>query len=137
MKQKEAEKIDTIKRIEQRISELTVLQKHIEIIHQLKPVCEKYKQSNNKERFLRGHEHEIILFETAQRELRKQNIHPIPSLSNIQLGLNDLQNKRDIVYVDYRAVKKEFKELEIIIKNVDAILEMPTESPEKTLDISK
>jgi len=42
-----------------------------------------------------------------------------------------------LLYVDYRAVKKEFKELEIIIKNVDAILEMPTESPEKTLDISQ
>lgn len=136
-KQKETEKIDTIKEIEQRISELSVVHKHVEIIHQLKPVYEKYRQSNNKERFLRGHEHEIILFETALRELRKQNIHPIPSLSNIQLGLNDLQNKRDMVYVDYRAVKKEFKELEIIIKNVDAILEMPTESPEKTLDISK
>jgi len=136
-KQKETEKIDTIKEIEQRISELSVVHKHAEIIHQLKPVYEKYRQSNNKERFLRGHEHEIILFETALRELRKQNIHPIPSLSNIQLGLNDLQNKRDIVYVDYRAVKKEFKELEIIIKNVDAILEMPTEAPEKTLDISK
>ena len=136
-KQKETEKIDTIKKIEQRISELSVVHKQVEIIHQLKPVYEKYRQSNNKERFLRGHEHEIILFETALRELRKQNIHPIPSLSNIQLGLNDLQNKRDMVYVDYRAVKKEFKELEIIIKNVDAILEMPTESPEKTLDISK
>ena len=53
LKQKEEQKVAIIKEIEQRISELTVLQKHIEIIQQLKPVYEKYSQSNNKERFLR------------------------------------------------------------------------------------
>ena len=80
-----------IKESERKIMELTLQIKHAEIYRQLKPVYEKYRQSNDPEKFLRGHEREIILFETARRELQKLNLRPLPSAGQMQLELQHLQ----------------------------------------------
>lgn len=45
--------------------------KHAGTYRQLKPLYDRYRKSNDKEKFLRGHEGEIILFEAAARELKR------------------------------------------------------------------
>ena len=57
-----------IKRIESRSAELALVMKHAGTYRQLKPLYDRYRKSNDKEKFLRGHESEIILFEAAARE---------------------------------------------------------------------
>lgn len=50
-----------IKRVESRSAELTLVMKHAGTYRQLKPLYDRYRKSNDKEKFLRGHESEIIL----------------------------------------------------------------------------
>ena len=60
-----------IKRIESRSAELTLVMKHAGTYRQLKPLYDRYRKSNDKEKFLRGHESESILFEATTRELKR------------------------------------------------------------------
>lgn len=44
-----------------KIDELALKMKHVAAYRQLKPIYDRYKASRDKEKFLRGHESEIIL----------------------------------------------------------------------------
>ena len=133
LKQKEERALTSIKESERRIMELTLQIKHAEIYRQLKPVYEKYRQSNDQEKFLRGHEREIILFETAHRELQKMTVRPIPSTSQIQAEKNQLQEEKKTLYETYQDAKLEHRTMETILQNVDSILKEPTKpAPENT-----
>ena len=46
---------------------LTLTMKHAATYRQLRPLYDQYRQSRDKEKFLRGHEGEIILFEAAAK----------------------------------------------------------------------
>ena len=132
LKQKEESALTSIKESERRIMELTLQIKHAEIYRQLKPVYEKYRQTRDKEKFLRGHEREIILFETAHRELQKMNIRPLLSAAQMQLDLKQLQEEKASVYAAYQDAKAERRKIETILQNVDLILNTPSEpAPER------
>ena len=49
------------------------------ISHKLKPVYDRYKASEDKEKFLRDFESEIILFEAAVREIKRAGLIKLPS----------------------------------------------------------
>ncbi|MFR9111834.1 MAG: hypothetical protein ACLVJ7_08775 [Acutalibacteraceae bacterium] len=70
-----------VKDVEQRMSDLSLLIKHTTTYRQLKPIYEEYKKSRDKEKYLRGHESEIILFEAAARALKEMQIKKLPDLS--------------------------------------------------------
>jgi len=133
LKQKEESALTSIKESERRMIELTLQIKHAEIYRQTKPVYEKYQQASDKEKFFRGHEREIILFETAHRELQKMTVRPIPSTSQMQAEKNQLQEEKKTLYATYQEAKLEYKTMETILQNVDSILKEPTEpAPENT-----
>ena len=50
------------------LERLALVKKHTETYRRLKPVYDRYQASKDKEKFLRGYEREIILFEAAARE---------------------------------------------------------------------
>ena len=61
----------SLKETETRIAELSLVMKHAGTYRSLKPLYEQYRHSKDKEKFLRGHESGIIIFEAAARELKK------------------------------------------------------------------
>ena len=61
------------KDVEQRMSDLSLLIKHTTTYRQLKPIYEEYKKARDKEKYLRGHESEIILFEAAEMCIRDRS----------------------------------------------------------------
>ena len=65
----------------QRITGLVLLGKQIDTYRKLTPVYDRYKVSKDKERFLRGFESEIILFEAAAREIKKAVLSKLPPIS--------------------------------------------------------
>ena len=107
--------------------ELTLQIKHAEIYRQTKPVYEKYQQARDKEKFFRGHEQEIILFETAHRELQRINVRPLPSAAQMQLDLKRLQKEKEAFYAAYQDAKAKRRKIETILQNVDLILKTPSE----------
>ena len=137
LKQKEESALTSIKESERRIVELTLQIKHAEIYRQMKPIYEKYRQSNDREKFFRGHDREIILFETAHRKLQKMNVRSLPSATQMQLDLKRLQEEKDAAYATYQYAKAERRKTKTILQNVDLILKMPSDhAPEHTQERS-
>ena len=73
-----------VKEVEQRMSDLSLLIKHTTTYRQLKPIYDEYRKSPDKEKYLRGHESEIILFEAAARALKEMQIKKLPDLAALR-----------------------------------------------------
>src|SRR5699024_10562186 len=86
---------ESLRDTEQQITDLALLGKQIDTYRKLKPVYDRYKASKDKEKFLRGFESEIILFEAAVREIKKAGLTRLPSTEKIKAELNRLTSKKD------------------------------------------
>jgi len=117
----------SIKDTERRIADLSLVMKHATTYRHLKPLDDRYRQSKDKEKFLRGHESEIILFEAAARELKRMKTVPLPSTESMKKELSELTVKKDALLAEYRTARSEAQEYETIRQNVDALLEGPKE----------
>ena len=122
---------DGIKKAEQRVADLLQVQKYAENYRRLKPVYDRYRASRDKEKFLRGHESEIILFEAAARELKRLGAVPIPTTERIDGELAKLSEKKAQCTAEYAALRRQAKEYETMQKNVDMLLSAPERSTEK------
>ena len=129
------EKRDTthasIKETEARIAELSLVMKHAGTYRRLKPLYDRYRQSKDKEKFMRGHETGIILFEAAARELKKLGAVPLPSAERMEKELAALTAKKDSLLAEYRTARSEAQEYETIKQNVDALLSVPKEQEQQ------
>ena len=83
-----------IKRIESRSAELALVMKHAGTYRQLRPMYDQYRQSRDKEKFLRGHEGEIILFEATARELKRLDTVPLPATQRLRAEMDELTTRR-------------------------------------------
>ena len=129
------EKRDTahvsIKDTEARIAELALIQKHAATYRKLRPVYDQYRQSRDKEKFLRGHESGIILFEAAARELKKLGAVPVPSAERMEKELAALTEQKERLLAEYKVARSGTKEYETIKQNVDALLSVPKEQEQQ------
>ena len=120
-----------IKRIESRSAELTLVMKHAGTYRQLKPLYERYRKSNDKEKFLRGHESEIILFEAAARELKRLGAVPLPTTESMKTELANLNAEKERLLAEYKAARAEAQEYETVKQNVDALLTVAKEQEQQ------
>ena len=111
----------SIKKTEARIAELSLVMKRAATYRQLKPVYDRYRKSRDKEKFLWSHESEIILFETADRELKRMGAVPLPSTESMKMELAALAAKKDPLLAEYRTARRQTQEYETIKKNVDVL----------------
>ena len=125
----------TIKEIEARTAELSLVIKHAATYRQLKPVYDRYRQSRDKEKFLRGHESEIILFEAAARELKRMGTVPLPSTESMKTELADLAGKKEALLAEYRTARSQAQEYETIKRNVDSLIYLAPISTDKKYEL--
>ena len=111
-----------IKAVETRISELNLITKYAATYRKCRPVYNRYRKSEDKEKFLRGHESEIILFETAARELKRLGAVPLPATENLETELSELTVRKGTLYAQYTATKQQAKEYDTIKRNLDILL---------------
>ena len=116
-----------IKETERRVADLSLVMKHAATYRQLKPVYDEYRKSRDKEKFLRGHESQIILFEAAARELKQLGAVPVPATESMKKELAELTARKDTLLAEYRTARSEAQEYETIRQNVDALLSVPKE----------
>lgn len=112
---------------EQQIADLSLLGKQINTYRKLKPVYDRYKASKDKEKFLRGFESEIILFEAAAREIRDAGLTKLPSSEKLKAELDGLVARKTALQTEFRKIQREEKEYDTIQQNVDALLERTKE----------
>ena len=120
-----------IKRIESRSAELALVMKHAAIYRQLKPLYDHYRKSGDKEKFLRGHESEIILFEAAARELKRLGAVPLPTTESMKKELANLTAEKERLLAEYKAARTEAQEYDTVKQNVDALLTVPKEQEQQ------
>ena len=111
-----------IKRIEGRAAELFLVMKHAATYRQLKPLYDRYRKSSDKEKFLRGHESEIILFEAAARELKRLGAVPLPITESMKTELAKLNAEKERLLTEYKTARTEAQEYDTVKQNVDALL---------------
>ena len=120
-----------IKTIEARSAELAFVMKHAATYRKLKPIYDQYRRSGDKEKFMRGHESEIILFEAAARELKRLGAVPLPTAESMKAELVALNAKKEKLLAEYKAAKVEAGEYETVKQNVDMLLSSPKEQEQQ------
>ena len=98
---------------------------------QLKPIYDRYRKSGDKEKFLRGHESEIILFEAAARELKRLGAVPLPTTESMKTELTKLNAEKERLLTEYKTARTEAQEYDTVKQNVDALLAVPKEQEQQ------
>ena len=122
---------ESLRDTEQQITNLSLLGKQIDTYRKLKPVYDRYKASKDKEKFLRGFESEIILFEAAAREIKKAGLARLPSSEKLKAELDGLSARKTALQTELRKVQRKEKEYDTLRQNVDALLERPKEQEQQ------
>ena len=125
------ERLDEIWQLQSRSAELALVMKHAGTYRQLKPLYERYRKSNDKEKFLRGHESEIILFEAAARELKRLGAVPLPTTESMKTELANLSAEKERLLAEYKTARTEAQKYETVKQNVDALLAVPMEQEQQ------
>ena len=112
----------SIKAVETRIAELNLIAKYAATYRKCRPIYSRYRKSEDKEKFLRGHESEIILFEAAARELKRLGAVPMPATERLEAELSELTVRKGTLYAQYTAARQQAKEYDTIKRNLDILL---------------
>ena len=113
---------------EKEMERLTLTMKHAATYRRLRPMYDQYRQSRDKEKFLRGHESEIILFEAAARKLKRLGAVPLPAVQRLRAEMDELTARRTALQSEYRKAQREEREYDTLRQNVEALLEKPREA---------
>ena len=113
----------TLKDAERRLSDMALLIKNVSTYKELKPLYNEYKKSRDIEKFLRGHESEIILFEAAARALKASGVSgKLPDLAALKADYKRLTEEKDRLYSEYGKLQKRLREYDAVKQNIDSIL---------------
>ena len=121
---------DSLKEVEKRLTDMTLLIKNINTYQKTKPVYAAYRKAKDKEKYRAAHESDIILHEAAAKAIKAAGITKLPSLAALQAEYAALQEQKEALYADYGKLKKQVKEYDVIKRNIDSILRRESE-PER------
>ena len=116
---------------EQKISDLSLLAKHTAAYRKLKPTYDRYKAAKDKEKFLRGFESEIILFEASARALNEMGVGKLPSAERLKADMGELTARKAALQTEHGKTQKEEREYDTLRQNVDILLSQPKEQDRK------
>lgn len=116
-----------LKSKENRLKDLTELQKQLRIYGRTKEMYTKFHQSRNKDKFIReteGAESDVMLHETAKRYLfAYQKEHgKVPKSAELKPLITALQKEKSTLYEQYKTAKSEQSELMKLHMNLQKIL---------------
>ena len=118
-----------------KIDELTLKMKHVGTYRQLKPIYDRYKASRDKEKFLRGHESEIILFEAAARECKRLGAVPLPATERMQAEMDELNAKKATLKAGLQKAQREERDYAAMRQNVEDFLSSPQPEQEQKKNV--
>lgn len=98
---------ENLRNTEQQIADLVLLRKQIDTYRKLKSVYDRYKVLKDKEKFLRGFESEVILFEVATREIKKAELAKLPSAEKLKVELDGLSVRKTTLLGELQLREKE------------------------------
>jgi hypothetical protein len=117
------EKRISLKATEDRLKTVNLLIKNSGQYLAHKQIYGEYLKAKNKKKFREEHESEIILYESARKELKQlTNGEKIPSLKQLRAEKEKLTHRKNQEYEDYSFSRAKLRELQTIHSNVNTIL---------------
>ena len=113
------------------LERLALVKKHTETYRRLKPVYDSYRAAKDKEKFLRGYESEIILFEAAAREIQRLGAVPLPSAERMIAETEELTARSAALKAEQAKVQREARAYETMRRNVEEFLAPPKQEPQR------
>ena len=118
-----------------KVDELTLKMKHVATYRQLKPIYDRYKASRDKEKFLRGHESKIILFEAAARECKRLGAVPLPATERMQAEMDELNARKAVLKAELQKAQREERDYAAMRRNVEDFLSPPQPEQERKKNV--
>ena len=85
-----------------------------------KPFEEKYKKSKDPDRYLRMHETQLILYDGAERMIRKMGLDPKSvDPAEIRADYDAMQSRKAMLEKTYKTAEKDTKELHQKLTNIE------------------
>jgi len=119
--------MQSIKNMEQKISDLSVILKNLRVYQETKAVYDRYHAHPNSDQY-RKYESSIRLHGVAAKALRARGIRNFPDMKKLQEQYDELVGQKDSLYLEYNKIKKQLKEIDIVKENVDRILSVNREA---------
>lgn len=117
------EKRVLLKSTEDRLKTVNLLIKNSGQYLAHKQIYSEYLKAKNKKKFREEHESEIMLYESARKELKQlTNGEKVPSLKQLRSEKEELTCKKNQEYEDYSFSRAKLRELQTIHSNVNSIL---------------
>ena len=85
-----------------------------------KPFEEKYKKSKDPDRYLRMHETQLILYDGAERMIRKMGLDPKSvDPAEIRADYDAMQSRKAMLEKTYKTAEKDAKDLHQKLTNIE------------------
>ena len=127
---------DSLKEVEKRLTDMTLLIKNITTYQKTKPAYAAYRKAKDKDKYRAAHESDIILHEAAAKTIKAAGISKLPSITALQVEYAALQKQKEALYADYGKLKKQVKEYDVIKQNIDSILKVERQ-PERAKETER
>lgn len=113
---------DKIKRTENRMSEISALQKHISNYSRTREVYTGYRKAGYNKKFYAEHESEILLHKAAKQAFDAQNLKKLPTVKALKQEYATLLAEKKKLYRSYRQAKEEMQKYTVAKANADQLL---------------
>ena len=119
--------LEKVKKLEKRLGEIAVLQKHILNYLKTRDIFAEYKKSGYSKKYLSEHESEIALHRAAKRAFDELQLEKLPSLKELQIEYASVLSEKKKAYSEYSEAKSEYRTLLTAKANLDALLGKKTD----------
>ena len=120
-----AEIRDSLRDTETSMKTLALEMKYAAVYRQLKPIYDRYRASRDPEKYLRGHESDLILFEAAARELKRLGAVPLPTRERMQKEMSALAAQKVSLKAKLQQAKDQAQIYDVMCRNVEDFLSAP------------
>jgi predicted restriction endonuclease len=104
-----------------------VLRTHIQNYIKTRDIYTDYRKAGYSAKFRAEHESEILLHQAAKRAFDELGVKKLPTVKSLNAEYAGLTSEKKAVYVEYRQVRNEMRELLAVRRNVQRLLMLSDE----------
>ena len=113
---------DEIRSIDDRMNEISSLQRHIFNYKKYRKVYTDYKSSGYDKRFAAQHQQELALYKAARQAFDAAGITKLPKVDELRTEIDELKSKKHTLLIEYRTARDELNNLRKAKGNVDSVI---------------
>lgn len=113
---------DSIRVMDERMNEISTLQRHIFNYKKYRTIYTDYKASGFSKRFAADHQQELALFKAARQAFDAAGITKLPKIEDLRAEFAELKEQKQTKLAEYREVRDELNNLRKAKGNVDSVI---------------